>query len=122
MRIARRILALVLLGLALVGGWRFASANADLIEIDLLLTQIPDAPLWLGLVVAFGVGAVLTGLLALYEILKLGLLARRYRKTVVRLEAEIHQLRNLPLSVEGAAETPIAAASSAAASAAGRDL
>ena len=35
---------------------------------------------------------------AMYEVLKKGLVARRYRKVVKGLESEIHQLRNLPLA------------------------
>ena len=98
MRVVRRLLWVALAALVLVVGWRFASQNGTPVTIDLIVMRLGDAPLWVGLVSAFGLGAVCAGLGALYEVTRLGLLARRYRKAVVRLESEIHQLRNLPLS------------------------
>jgi uncharacterized integral membrane protein len=85
----------------LVLGWRFAARNEADVPVDLLLTQLPATPLWTVLLVAFGLGAVLVGLLSSYEIMRLSLLQRRLRKTVERLESEIHQLRNLPLAGDG---------------------
>jgi uncharacterized integral membrane protein len=95
---ATLVVALVL------GGWRFASHNAVAVPVDLLVTQLPETPLWLGLLAAFAGGAAAAGLLALYEITRLSLLTRRYRKAMVRLESEIHELRNLPLSADAAAD------------------
>lgn len=101
MRVVRRMLWVSLVVALLLLGWRFASHNAVAVSINLVVAQLPETPLWIGLVAAFGVGAAVAGLAALYEITKLSLLARRYRKTVVRLESEIHELRNLPLSADG---------------------
>ncbi len=100
MRVVRRLLWVALAALVLVVGWRFASQNETPVTIDLIVMRVGQAPLWAGLVVAFGFGAACAGLGALYEVTRLGLLARRYRKAVVRLESEIHQLRNLPLTVD----------------------
>jgi hypothetical protein len=100
MRVVRRLLWVALAALVLVVGWRFASQNGAPVTIDLIVMRVAEASLWVGLVSAFGLGAICAGLGALYEITRLGLLARRYRKAVVRLESEIHQLRNLPLSVD----------------------
>jgi uncharacterized integral membrane protein len=78
--------------------WRFASTNATEIPIDLLLFQIPVVPIWVALLIAFGVGALSAGVSLGYQVIKKNLVARRYRKAVRGLESEIHQLRNLPLA------------------------
>lgn len=107
MRVARRLLWAGLVALVLVAGWRFASQNETVVSIDLVVLRVGEAPLWAGLLSAFALGALCAGLGALYEVTRLGLLARRYRKAVVRLESEIHQLRNLPLTAdEGEAPAP----------------
>ena len=106
MRVVRRLLWVALAALVLVVGWRFASQNGTPVTIDLIMMSVAEAPLWVGLVSAFAFGAVCAGVGALYEVTRLGLLARRYRKAVVRLESEIHQLRNLPLAVDDGANPP----------------
>jgi hypothetical protein len=70
-------------------------------------------PAWLALLVAFAGGVLFAALLGFYQIAKLGLVTRRYRKAVRGLESEVHQLRSLPLVGEeprigGAGEEPIA--------------
>ncbi len=106
MLIARRLLLILLLVGVLVAGWRFAAANSTAVAVDFLVAQSGETALWLTLLVAFGVGALAATALCLFEIARLGLISRRYRKTVGRLEAEIHQLRNLPLAGEGALPGP----------------
>lgn len=118
MRVVRRLLWVGLAALVLVVGWRFASQNGTAVSIDLVLLRVAETPLWAGLVSAFALGAACAGLAALYEVTRLGLLARRYRKAVVRLESEIHQLRNLPLSTEDS-EPPARAVPEVAGAAAG---
>jgi hypothetical protein len=98
MQTARRLLALALFVGLFVIAWRFASANATEIEIDLLLLQLPAVPIWVALLSALGFGALSAVLSLGYQVIKKNLLARRYRKTVKSLESEIHQLRNLPLA------------------------
>jgi uncharacterized integral membrane protein len=98
MQTVRRLLALALFAGLFVVAWRFASANATEIQVDLLLLQVPAVPIWLALLTAFGIGALLAGLSLGYQVIKKNLLARRYRKTLKSLESEIHQLRNLPLA------------------------
>jgi len=93
----RRLVVLVLFGGTLWLAVQFPKANAELVRVDLLAFQAPEVELWLVLLVSFSVGALLAALLLVYEVAKLGLLTRRYRKTVVGLESEIHELRNLPL-------------------------
>jgi len=94
----RRGLLLAVFAAALVGGWRFAARNGAPVSVDLLVTTTGEAPMWLVLLVAFAAGAALVGAAALYRLAVLGLVARRYRKKLSGLEAEVHQLRNLPLA------------------------
>lgn len=101
MKIARRLLAVLFFVAAFAIAYRFSGGNEEEVAVDLLLVTAPPTPLWLALVLAFALGALGASLLLLYEIGKLGLTARRYRKTVASLESEIHQLRNLPLAADG---------------------
>ena len=98
MQTVRRLLALALFAGLFAVAWRFASANATEIQIDLLLLQLPAVPIWVALLTAVGLGALSAGVSLGYQVIKKNLLARRYRKTVRSLESEIHQLRNLPLA------------------------
>jgi hypothetical protein len=112
MLIARRLLLLALLVGLLWIGWKFSSLNAQPpVRVDFLFGATPEISLWKALVGAFAVGAVLATALWLFEVLRYALVARRYRKTVARLESEIHELRTLPLAES---ETPLAARSSGA--------
>jgi uncharacterized integral membrane protein len=104
MRIARRVLWVAITAGLVVAGVAFVGRNRASVPIDLGVTTYPDTPLWQALLAAFAAGAALVALAALWQVLRLGMLSRRYRKQVARLEAEIHQLRNLPLSAEGGAE------------------
>jgi len=98
MQTVRRLMALALFAGLFIVTWRFASMNATEIPVDLLLLQVPAVPIWIALLTAFGIGALLAGLSLGYQVIKKNLVARRYRKTVRGLESEIHQLRNLPLA------------------------
>ena len=55
---------------------------------------------WQTLALSFFAGAGLVGLYTLYQMARGGLLRRRYRKELMGLETEVHQLRNLPLAPE----------------------
>jgi uncharacterized integral membrane protein len=105
MRTFRRLLALVAFVAALVLGWRFADANLQPVSVHYLLGAIDGVPLWLALVAAFAVGFALAGLVGLYQMARLSLTARRWRKVAQGLEAELHQLRNLPLAAPSDAAT-----------------
>ena len=98
MQTVRRLLALALFAGLFVVAWRFASANATEIQIDLLLLQLPAVPIWVALLSTVCLGALSAGVSLGYQVIKKNLLARRYRKTLKSLESEIHQLRNLPLA------------------------
>jgi len=113
MRTFRRLLALVVFVAALVLGWRFADANLEPVRIHYLLGAVDGVPLWAALVAAFGVGFALAAVGALYQMARLSLTARRWRKVAQGLEGELHQLRNLPLaspseaSARGSAGAPM---------------
>ena len=100
MRVVRRLLVVALFVAALALGWWFARANAVVVTVDYLVGQLDDVSLWAALLGAFAAGAATAGGIGLYQIAKLQLVRRRYRKTVRSLEAEVHQLRNLPLAVD----------------------
>lgn len=104
MRIIRRLAVLALLAGVLVGGWRFAALNAaPQVSVDFFFWRSPEVSPWVAILVAFGVGFGLCLGLCVFEMARASLVARRYRKTVARLEAEIHQLRTLSLA---AADSP----------------
>ena len=112
MGIVRRIVWLGIFVMALVGGWEFAGSNGSLVRVDYVLGQFEAVPLWLALV-ASAIGGLLIGSLALTaRLTRASLAQRRYRKTVAALEAEVHQLRNLPVVDQGklpSADAPQAA-------------
>lgn len=110
MKTLRRLLVLGLFAAAFVLAYRLAEANDLLVSVDLLALHTPPAQLWVVLVCALGVGAALATSLLVLEIARLGLLARRYRKTIASLESEIHQLRNLPIAGDEDAPQGAAAA------------
>ncbi|MDH3211080.1 MAG: lipopolysaccharide assembly protein LapA domain-containing protein [Myxococcales bacterium] len=103
MRVVRRLLVVALFVAALVLGWQFARGNAAPVTVDYLVDELVDVSLWTALLGAFAAGAAIVGAIGLYQVAKLRLVTRRYRKTVEGLEAEVHQLRNLPLATEGPA-------------------
>ena len=100
MRVVRRLLVVALFVAALVLGWWFARANSAAVTVDYLVGQLADVSLWAALLGAFAAGAAVAGGIGMYQVAKLQLVRRRYRKTVRSLEAEVHQLRNLPLATE----------------------
>jgi uncharacterized integral membrane protein len=117
MAIARRLFLLALLVGLLYLGWKFSSLNAEPpVRVDFLVGATPELALWQVLIGAFAAGALLATALWLFEVMRYALVARRYRRTVARLESEIHELRNLPLA-DG--ETPLAARSGGALGTAG---
>ena len=102
MRTARRVLGIAVFVALLVAGWRFAADNSQLVTVHYVIGQFEGVSVWLVLLCAFLAGAGVVGLLGMLGAAKLRLEARRYRKVVKGLEAEVHQLRNLPLTSEDA--------------------
>ncbi|HVP30770.1 MAG TPA: LapA family protein [Myxococcota bacterium] len=101
MRILRRLLWVAVFVVLLVIGWNFRIANDITVRFDYLIGHSEAQPLWKVVLGTFLAGAVCASLPLLWLLARSGLLARRYRKTVARLETEVHELRTLPLGVEG---------------------
>jgi len=97
MQIARRLLLLAVFVGLLVSGWHFAASNSTPVDVNYLAGTRLEVKLWVALGLAFFSGAAVVAVLALYLLVRGRLLTRRYRKKLAALEAELHQLRNLPL-------------------------
>ena len=102
MRFVRKLLLAALFVGVLVLGWRFAADHSGLVVIKIPALADIEVSLWVTLLVSFAVGVAVTGAFAATRLARQGLLSRRYRKIIRDLEAEVHQLRNLPLSEEEA--------------------
>jgi uncharacterized integral membrane protein len=100
MRAVRRVLGVAAFVGLLTAGWRFATEHPQPVQIRYLVGETGEIALWVALLGAFGAGAALVGAAAIYQLVRLGMLARRYRKLAARLEFEVHELRNLPLAPE----------------------
>ncbi len=98
MRLARRLLAIAVFAGLLVAGWQFAANNAQPVPVYYPGGEFAGRALWVVLLVAFGSGVVLSALVAVVRGARIRLVSRRYRKLVDSLQAEVHQLRSLPLS------------------------
>lgn len=81
-------------------GWMFYAANTAVVTIDLLGIAVIEVTVWKLALSCFALGAATVLLMAGFLGLRGLELRRRYRKTIRRLEAELHQLRSLPLSSE----------------------
>jgi len=103
MQVARRLLGVVLFVAVLVLGWNFAAEHSSPVTIHFPFTQGLEVTLWAALLAALGLGVALTGTAAMLRATRQGLVARRYRRMIRDLEAEIHQLRNLPLAADDSA-------------------
>jgi len=101
MRFLRRLLWAALFVALLIVGWNFRIANDITVRFDYLLGSSEAQPLWKVVIGAFFAGAVGASLPLLWMLARSGLLSRRYRKAVTRLEGEVHELRTLPLGVDG---------------------
>jgi hypothetical protein len=93
----------------LVLGWTFAAEHSERVTIHVPYLMDFEVTHWVALLAAFGIGVAVTGTVAVLRAARQGLVARRYRKMIRDLEAEIHQLRNLPLATEAPAapESPV---------------
>jgi uncharacterized membrane protein YciS (DUF1049 family) len=96
MRWVRRWIGVALIAAMLIGGWSLKIGNDEPVAVDFLFGKI-EAELWQALLCAFAVGFMVAGTGWLWSALRAGMVERRYRKAVGGLEAEVHQLRNLPL-------------------------
>jgi hypothetical protein len=79
-------------------GWTFRSGNSGVVDVDLIWVVLTSVELWEVIVCAIALGGGLASVLVGFAWLRARLLNRRYRSTIRRLEAELHQMRSLPLS------------------------
>jgi uncharacterized integral membrane protein len=96
---ARLLLVLGPIGL-FVYGWYFAASNADPVQIHYIFGELPPLALWKVLGAAGSSGALLVTVVMGYGWMGARLESRRYRRVLRDLEAEVHQLRNLPLTAD----------------------
>jgi uncharacterized integral membrane protein len=101
MRLSRWLGGAALFVGMLVFGWRFRASNETEVPVDFLVGVLPPAPVWKILSAAFLLGVATAILACLFQIVRLSLTTRRYRKALGQLEAEIHELRTLPLHPPG---------------------
>jgi len=98
MKLARRLLAIAVFAGLLVAGWQFAASNSQPVPVHYPGGEFAGRALWVVLLVAFGSGVALAALVAMVRGARIRLVSRRYRRLVDSLQAEVHQLRSLPLS------------------------
>jgi len=98
MLVARRLIAIIVFVGVLVAGWHFAARNSTSITVHHPAGEIGEVPLWVALLLAFGSGVFITSVVGMVRGARIRLVSRRYRKLVESLQAEVHQLRSLPLS------------------------
>ena len=103
MRFARWLGAAALFAALLVFGWRFRVSNETEVPVDFLVAALAPVPVWKLICATFLLGAAAAGLVCAFQLVRLSLTARRYRKALGELEAEIHELRTHPLHAPGPA-------------------
>lgn len=94
----RRLFILALFGGLLVAGWSLADRNGSTIDVDGIVYHVEGARLWVVLGSTFLAGGLLMLLALSAPLARSRLIQRRYRREMSALEAEVHQLRNLPLA------------------------
>jgi len=97
MKLFLRIATLAIIAALIWAAVRFILANDASIEIDYLLSSSVDLLLWQGLVFAFALGWVAATAVFGVGWLRARIETRRYRKAHAKIEAEVHQLRSLPI-------------------------
>ena len=90
------VIAVLLMAAVFVG--LLPANNASPVSLHYVVGQSADIPLYWVVLMSFGLGIFVTTVPFSYVLLKRGLIMRRYRKIMSGLEAEVHQLRSLPLS------------------------
>lgn len=106
MRTLLRISYVALVAALLVAAYQFTGRNTEPVHLEIFGWSTREWPLWTVVLCAFAAGFVLASLLLGTRLFRSSLVARRYRKAVGSLEAEVHQLRNVPLAEGGAPAEP----------------
>ena len=101
----RRILVGGLIIGLVLGSHYFVGHNDRTVTLEFGAKRFEEVALWMVLLCTFATGFGVATVIAAMRGARLRLVSRRYRKQASKLEAEVHQLRTLPL-----AETDEAAA------------
>lgn len=112
MQILRKALLAVVAIALIAGSVLFSTNNLESVRVNYVVGE-SELPIWQLAALAFATGALVAWVLSLLALSRAKLEARRQRKSVGRLERELHQLRNLPLAGEERGAEPIAAEASA---------
>jgi uncharacterized integral membrane protein len=89
----RRIALIALFLGLLVGGWGFAGKNLEPVAIDYLFGTLADIQLWKALLGAGLLGIAGAALPLTLSLLRVRLEARRYRREMIHMEAELKRLQ-----------------------------
>ena len=106
MRLLRRIVLACVFVALLVGGWQFAARNSAPVTVHYPGGVFGDVQLWVALSACFAAGVALAALVGAFQVARLRLVARRYRKLLSGLEREVHQLRSLTMEPGPTSEPP----------------
>lgn len=101
--VRRLILLAIFVGL-LVAGWSLAARNGATLDVDGIVFQVEGVRVWVALGIVFMAGAVTAAFLLSVPLARGRLMQRRYRREMNALEAEVHQLRNVPLGLSDDAD------------------
>lgn len=90
------VIAVLLLAAVFVG--LLPANNSAPVSLHYVVGQSREIPLYWVVLGSFALGLLVASVPFTYLVLKRGLVMRRYRKVMAGLEAEVHQLRSLPLA------------------------
>ncbi|MFP6578924.1 MAG: hypothetical protein VCC02_03895 [Myxococcota bacterium] len=102
----RRVIAIGLFAGLLVAGWTLAARNQTAIDVDGFFYRAEGIQVWVALAGAFAAGSLVAAGALCLPLARGRLTRRRYRRELAALEAEVHQLRNLPLSADAGENQP----------------
>lgn len=105
MQTLRKLLSFAVVFALVAGAVVFAIENQTPVPVHYLVGRAEEQPLWWVTGLAFLLGAVVAWVVSLWLISRAKLAERRHRKQAERLEAEVHELRNLPLATDRQAPT-----------------
>ncbi|MDP3939493.1 MAG: hypothetical protein Q8R92_15345 [Deltaproteobacteria bacterium] len=110
MRLVKGLVGIALFFSVLYFGIQFARNNNQALSLELPGGwQTLDVELWELVLISAAVGAALTFLVFLGQLVAGGLARRGFTKRIKVLERELNDLRNMPLSAEKAPVTSVAA-------------
>ncbi len=101
-----RLAAIAVLLLAAVFVGLLPANNSQPVSLHYVVGQSEEVALYWVILLSVALGVFVATVPLSYLLLKRGLVMRRYRKMMGGLEAEVHQLRSLPLSAD--AKTDVA--------------